>query len=210
MYKLAEDTVLSDHRYVICHFPISNFKKKEPYHVFRRIVSPNNVRVFSEYIENVNWESFRSMNGDFQGKFDYLYQTVLYYYDLAFPVTKIKVNKDRNFYLPQYIKDVHKLLCEMSAVDKQINNTYYHSRFVILKSTYRLLISRYSIDRNNTRILGAENKMKESWRIVNEYRGKKSEPITKIVDSDSRVYNDTQEICECFADFFHMLMSQSH
>ena len=91
----------------------------------------------------------------------------------------------------------------MSAVDKQINNTYYHS-IVALKSTYRLLISQYSIDRNNTRILGAENKMKESWRIANEYRGKKSEPITKIVDSDSRVYIDTKEICECFADFFFL------
>ncbi|KAL3284620.1 hypothetical protein HHI36_018774, partial [Cryptolaemus montrouzieri] len=115
------DTYLSDHTFQVCKFDIK-----------RRNYSPNNIKLFENCLITETWDSLKSKT-NFNEKFKICSGIFYTYYNECFPEQLVKENVVSKNGLHIGSGSLHLQLCEMSKMEKCINNPIYTDKFKKIK-----------------------------------------------------------------------------
>lgn len=195
----VNDIYLSDHTYQVCEFDLFVPDSSKNKYIDIRDFSNENINAFYSFLNNELWTNLYD-DGNFNEKFDYFYDTFLYYYNCAFPLYKKRIVGKTKSWFTDELKHMHKHLCDMNNLSKRLKNPEYTKRYKEFRMIYKQAIKKARHTANDERIQNASNIVKESWKIIN-YSKIKNNSINEIVEN-GRTYTDATDICEIFNNFF--------
>ena len=192
---------LSDHTYQVCKFSMAVNEQNNSNCVYRRNFNDSNLKTFQNLIAKENWQEIYDANG-FNTKFEIFNSTFTYYFNCAFPITKIKMkNTNKKWFTPR-IKSLHDQLCEMEKLEKQLQNPIYTARYKEFKILYKLIVNDYKTKINDDRIACADNVMKESWKIINECNKRDGEKGSFCLSKNNQLITNPIDVANLFNDYF--------
>lgn len=161
-------------------------------------------------MHEVDWLTGIELDKDASILFKEFFEIFSNIYDYAFPSQfyKNRPKPKRKEWITQEIIELSKLVKEMSAINKRIDNAMYNERYLALRKFYRERLKQAKKSYNDKRLLAASNICKTSWNIINENRHvqKKASKIGSISDPFSEnnkvCLTETKEICETFNKYF--------
>lgn len=165
-------SALSDHEAVICKLPLKTKKARNKVKL-GRIYSKKNYDRFFEYCQNTNWGNLLN-NGNTLDKFHKLLAET---FCKAFRLQKIKI-KNKKPWITRGIKTSAANLRSLHYIRKYMPNNFFINYFNKYRSIYKKVIKRAKETYYENKLEKANNKMKESWAIVNDLRGKTNQLVS--------------------------------
>lgn len=165
-------SALSDHEAVICKLPLKTKKARNKVKL-GRIYSKKNYDRFFEYCQNTNWGNLLN-NGNTLDKFHKLLAET---FCKAFRLQKIKI-KNKKPWITRGIKTSAANLRSLHYIRKYMSNNFFINYFNKYRSIYKKVIKRAKETYYENKLEKANNKMKESWAIVNDLRGKTNQLVS--------------------------------
>lgn len=201
------NSYLSDHTYQVCTLPLAGQQKRHPQYIYKRNLNSSNIQTFQNILYQENWREMYTVDS-FNEKFSTFYETLMYHYNCAFPITKIKIKNSKNWFSPQ-IKTLHDQLCEMEKLKKELNNPVYTDRYNEFKAIYKDTIKHFKTKINNDRIAQSDNIMRDSWKIINEYKHSSKTNSSITLTKHGERISDSVDIANEFSNFFCSLTDSS-
>ncbi len=195
---------LSDHFINFIKLPLAKPKLlQKP--TFKRNFSQNNVNNFKTSLSSINWNETLTIN-DADLAFNSFWASFIDLYNLHFPMTKFKFNKNIhkiNDYLTNGLLISRKTkldLCKKAAKERTAEAVNKYKTYRNIFNTLLRKSKKMYFDSN----LNANQKNpKKTWELLKEAAnlGKSNDKIEKISVGQQTI-NDQGQISECFNDFF--------
>ena len=177
--------------------PISS---SEPTYI--RNINKSTIAEFQLQLSGEQWDNIFG-NDNVNEMFNHFLNTFLRYYYSCFPKKEIKSNNTHNQWITRGIKISCKrkkelfLLCKHS---NDLNLKLYYKRYCAVLS--KVIFTAKKLHYNNI-ILNSENKMKSTWKIINEERGKTKRDIDiQSLVLDNNVITDQNQIANTLNTYF--------
>lgn len=200
-------SVISDHTYQFCRVELSGCDSETVSDRVTRDMGADNMDRFCALLCGEDWRSMYDA-GDFQSKFESFFDSFLYYYNVSFPYRKAKSRTVKKPWINRDLRELHSMVCEMSKINKEVDNVAYSARFHALKSFYMTAVDKAKNTFNTERLLRAPNATRESWRIINESRpGSSRSDIQQLVDAGGKVITSGVDIAEALGGLFSTKLS---
>ena len=205
------DNEISDHTYQILDLKLIKNNVQDTAMELKRKYSAGKINLFKQELSRVNWfdgsDSLNNINNINEQLKNFLdkFFTIFNY---AFPTQYYK-NRPQNkktSWISRETRELSKMVREMAAINKRINNTSYKIKYLALRKYYRDKIKKEKRSFNDRRISNSKNINKTTWTIINQSRGKKNNhKIINIVDpfsQNGRIISDKKELSETFNTYF--------
>ena len=196
---------ISDHFINFFFIPTTSVQEK-PSFTNKRVMSRANKERFKECLTNLSWRNVTN-NNNVDEAFDLFWNDFKNFYDLCFPLTRSKFNKNIHAKQPFMTKG----LLISRTKKAELHKIYLINPTVVNKSKYTLYRNLYSTIVRTSKKLYYESSFqkcrknsKKTWDLIREvtfgHEVKKSS-IEKITVNNTEI-NDPQQIADEFNNFF--------
>lgn len=197
---------LSDHETAqTLQLPIERKNKELRYwYIFKRDYRRDNILKFKKCLASLSWmDIYNEMN--YNLAFDLFYDTFKMFYDLCFPIKRIRI-KQNNFFLKWLTAGIRK----SSVTKRKLRYKYYKNKTIennIIYLNYNKLLKKCiqtaKTNVNNRYISNAKNKCKATWNIISNKLDKKGifNEIENI-NYNGEIIHEAINISNCFNKFF--------
>lgn len=202
----VEHTFYSDHTYQLCTFelPFCKTLTNDSNTVgYKRAFTSERINKFKEYLQHEKWTDIYG-DGNFNYNFDKFYNAFLHYFTTCFPSQLTEPTKiSKKSWFSNDLKKMHSQLCDMSKLDKIINNPSYHKKYLEFKQMYNNMVEKGKRTANDSKLAFSNNISRDSWQIINEYRNPNKNFNIEISDENSgTIIREPSELCNIFNSFF--------
>lgn len=204
-YKVqVYDALLADHLAHLFSFSVSLENKREKVFGLKRIINEGNICEFSMRLLNNNWDYLVSL--DARDAFNNFLSDVQWGFDVACPLKRVEYQSHKKTE-NSWITD--KIIRDGQAL-KNLHNNLKNNPNVINVTTYKNLKRQHKKNIKtakqtfyNNKINDAENRSRETWKIVNQRLGK-TDNLRKPIQLNigDRLISDNVEIANHFATHF--------
>ena len=200
------DTGFSDHYAQILQiFNISGSKQnnKSSWYKIKRLCNKENIEYLNYLLGQENWENvFNSFTVN--EAFSEFLNTFTYYFDIAAPKQKFKVNNKNNCnWVTVGIRTSGKRLRLLSRLLKEGNvSESFRNYCVHYKRIYNKVIREAKRHRYDNYINQAENKSKALWEIAKEELGQRKQSKNLVISKDGKILSDAYDIANVFNDHY--------
>jgi hypothetical protein len=164
----------------------------------------DNMRKFRQCLAAMSFSDVLKAN-DLQDAFTLFYDLVCLFFNLCFPMIKVKVTNRRknvNWLTKGIKKSCHvKRKLYIMCRNKSNNNSLSKVRFKKYSQILRKCIHKSQQFRNNQYIQSNKNKCKATWNLINPSYNDHCNSINSLTYNNA-TYNNPQDICNLFNDFF--------
>lgn len=195
------DLALSDHTAQLLVCPVKPTCLLKYWYIERRDYSHENINKFRESLSALSFsDSFKE--DDPNNSFNSFYETFILFYNLCFPLRKIKITTQKR---PKWLSHGIKICCKRK---RALLWAYRKQRTVHNKNNYKTLSSRLTRiikltqkSQNDNFIRNASNKAKATWDVINGH--KNNVPKNDIqINIDGNLIDDPLVIANLFNNFF--------
>lgn len=196
------ELAISDHTAQILKCPVKQYCNLSHWFIENRDYSDQNIQKFARYLSQLSFSHVYSCQ-DANEAFDNFHSTFKLFYDLCFPVIKVRVTSSKK---PKWIsngikicsKRKRELLWKYRLSPNQENKITFQN----YSKRFRKIVKLTQRSQNDYYIKNSSNKCKATWNIING--NKYQQPIEDIkqIKVDKRIIDDPQEIANSFNDFY--------
>lgn len=198
----VDDCYFSDHTFQLIEIKM-NSAVPENKRYKTRVYSQENNRKFKSLMDGVDWTGLFDQNDSVNESFDKFYNFFLGVFNESYHYAWISsLKRENKTWVTPDIRNLSKMLREMSIICKSTNNQYYKDRFKFLKQFYhkKVLLCKRTV--NDNRLITCSNRNTECWRIISEMsKTTKDKHITSIEVNDQLI-KDAGDIANKFNNFF--------
>lgn len=193
--------LISDHNTVLFTTGISNADNTGNTSFRKRFFSQENFNNFLSMLEKETWLEVY-VSPDFNEKFDNFYNTLLYYFNICFPLKNCKQTSERKLWVTNELKtSSYNLKCLFSL---KKSNPDLETLYKKAKKEHTLLVK--STKKNHyENILNNHNKNnqnKAAWKIVSALTNRKTEHKNITLTNDNKTITDPTSVAENFNNVF--------
>lgn len=174
---------LSDHNAIEFTMPLDDFQKKK--YKYGRLYSSKNYNRFHLNCIELDWGNIMLLNDPFLAFYNQLVEV----FNRSFPVQKIKI-KQKKPWITQGIKISSRNMQSLHYIRKFTDNSCFHEHFHKYRKIYRTVLKAAKENHYKNRINSANNKMKETWSIINDLRDKPRKLINSEIPLSANEMND--------------------
>lgn len=172
---------------------------------YKRFFHDSNITSFCTYLKHTSWDEVWATQ-DCNSAFNSFMDTISYYFELCFPVSKININNKKKISKTQVSKNNPEVIAAKNRVQlfADLSRKYpqFKEQFKIVNEEYRQLLSSTYINNNDQLVLKAKNKSKAMWNVINNSLGKSKKNNLQIeIEENGKIMNPT-ECAEIFNNFF--------
>lgn len=194
---------LSDHSSQMLQVRLSSFAENNPQFAYKRVFNEQNYNNLYAYLQNETWLSVYEAH-DVNAAFRVFSELLIYYINIAFPITKICLNKNQKKpWMTEGIRTSSKnlkLLYKL-VIDSQ-NNIIIKNYYNNYKKVYKRIIQSAKRMHNDTIYRNSTNKSKTVWNIIeNTLANKNSVNISTMLINEENT-TDKVVISNTFNTFF--------
>lgn len=205
------NTAIADHhaQMLTIRLDTPKIRENKTYYT-RQIYNKNNINYFCSLLANEGWKEVLNLDLDVNVQFDLFSDLLVYYYELAFPLKKktLSKNKEKKWISQgikisaQKLKDLYLLTIDGAEETKMYYKNYYKK----YKSIYRQVINKAKKMYNNSIVAEAENKSKAAWKIINKNKITEQTNNTEIkLKVENVKVNSGSEVPDQFNQFFNKM-----
>lgn len=207
----VQGTPLSDHTYQILSFGADSALPQQPvYREYRDLTEPSMI-MFLAQLGKESWKEVMS-ESDPNKAFEMFYSTYAYYFELVFPIKKIKsgnITQKRSNWITTDIKQ-YSLMKRQVKTDiteaKRLNlsTVELNARFKYLCNKMKSLVKQAKQNFYNEKISKSTNKMKACWDVIHELTkpNVSKSAINEIRNQQGTIVSEHREIADCLNNFF--------
>ena len=189
------NTSLTDHSCTAIDIILPN--KKSNYYIYKRNLSNANHQIFKQLLTELNWETIlpsTCINTSYTNFINQLSHT----FNLAFPLIKIShKKKKKNVNYPPHIINrknfISYLHCRLKTETDEKLRTGIKAILTENTKLYKQEILEFKKEENNKQITNADNKSKETWKILKkEYQEENLHTETLKIKQNEQYVFDTK------------------
>lgn len=199
---------LSDHNSILLIYDIVKQKLKKKDNIkYGRLFSEQNCNyfhyLFKKELESVKYNIY--LNIDCNKKIKILSEAILFCYNIAFPIKRLTVRKKKQKLNTKGIHTSKDTLSKMEILQDFAPCENRERKIKKYRKILRKVLTTAIKVNYSHRIHKAKNKIRESWKIINEQVNKKRttlQVIDEIKNEEGTIINDPKKIAELFNSFF--------
>lgn len=196
------ELALSDHTAQILKCPVKEYCSFSHWFIERRDFNEDNLKKIAEHISQLSFNEVY-LSQDANEAFDNFHNLFKLFYDLCFPIIKVKVTASKK---PKWIsngikccsKRKRELLWKYRLSPSQENKNIFQN----YSKRFRKIVKLTQRSQNDYYIKNSNNKCKATWNIINKNKYKQSIEDIKQIKFDNKIIDDPQEIAKAFNDFY--------
>lgn len=200
--KIMEPAI-SDHTAQLFTFPVKKSCRIKWWYIMKRDYSKDNKRKFNECISSLTFQEVYN-NDDPELAFREFHQTLLLFYELCFPITKIKCSHIKR---PKWVSKgiqrcARKKITLLWNYRKSKTNTSREA-YIKYSKRYKKIIKLTQRAQNDYYIKNSTNKGKATWDVINRQKDNyPNVPITHIKTGNDNIVTDPTDIANSFNDYY--------
>lgn len=196
------ELALSDHTAQLLNCPVKKTCSIDSWYIEKQEYTQENLDKFKYSLSKLSFQEIYDTSDPNQA-FKIFHENFKLFYDLCFPVKRIKVHsKHRPKWLTKGIKICTRRKREKLWKYRMFPNEDNKNDYKTYSNRLKRVIKQTQRAQNEYNIINSENKSKETWRIINKCKVQHpTEEIKKIKVSDQFIQNPL-DIAEAFNNFY--------
>lgn len=192
---------VADHLSHLLRLPLMSIEKPKPVEIIKRLLYPENIQEYRNRLSLTNWEELFYL--DVNKAFSFFMETLTWCFEVSCPKKRCLIKRNSKCWVSDRIRKQSREIKELYKLQLSENSS------IEMKQDYKEKLKQHKKDIQHTkrqfnkkRIEEAENKSKETWKIVNEQLGRqKKNDITTFIVEDNEIGGDC-DVAKLFAQFF--------
>lgn len=169
---------------------------------FKRFYSAANLNNFKNFIKNESWDNLEP-NLLPNERFDLFYNTFIYYFEISFPLNKVKINQLNNkSWVSNEIKAWSQHIKTLFWIYKNTNSEQDKQLYLEHKRTYKNYIHNFKRSLNDNKIANSNCVTKETWQMFKKLSNNNSADEQIVLEHNDSVLLDPKTIAKVFNETF--------
>lgn len=196
------DFALSDHTAQLGTCPVKKSCSLPFWYTYRRDYSLENLQKFKECLDNLSFNDVYEEK-DADKAFDIYFNTFKLFYDLCFPLRRIKMYTSKKIkWVSKGIRACSKRKRELLWAYRRAPNSNNKKKLKLYSKRLKLIIALTQKHQNDHKIKNSTNKSKTTWKIINKSKENfPPEPIYQL-KVNGKIIKKPSDIAENFNNYF--------